>query len=105
MFVFEKSTAVLMKETRNAVEFKIITAHHKEIKNEIIYNLKHGATVLTAKGLYTEKEKEMIVSVVNIRQVPEFLEVIKKYPDTFVYYSDVSGVKGNFRWNKEDEAK
>ena len=105
MFVFEKATAVIMKETRNAVEFKIVTSHHEEIRNEIIYNLKHGATVIEAKGLYTENEKEIIISVVNIRQIPEFLNIIKKYPDTFVYYSDVAGVKGNFRWNKEDEAK
>ncbi|MBQ7340074.1 MAG: YitT family protein [Clostridia bacterium] len=105
MFVFEKTAAVLMKDTRNAVEFKIITKYHEEITNEIILGLKHGATIVESKGMYTGQNSEIIISVVNVRQIPEFLNIIKKYPDTFVYYSDVSGVRGNFRWNKEDEAK
>ena len=105
MFVFEKSAAVLMKDTRNAVEFKIVTRKPEEIKNDIIYNLKHGATLVDATGMYTNEGTAIIISVVNIRQIPEFLNIIKKYPDTFVYYSDVTGVKGNFRWNKEDEVK
>ncbi|MBE7083720.1 MAG: YitT family protein [Clostridiales bacterium] len=105
MFVFEKSVAVLMKDTRNAVEFKIVTRNPEEIKNDIIYNLKHGATLIDATGMYTNEGTAIIISVVNIRQIPEFLNIVKKHPDTFVYYSDVTGVKGNFRWNKEDEAK
>lgn len=94
-----------MKDTRNAVEFKIVTRNPEEIKNDIIYNLKHGATLIDATGMYTNEGTAIIISVVNIRQIPEFLNIVKKHPDTFVYYSDVTGVKGNFRWNKEDEAK
>lgn len=55
--------------------------------------------------MYTNEENNIIFSVINIRQIPEFMEMIKEYPDTFVYYSDVSGVRGNFRWNKDDIAK
>ncbi len=105
MFVFEKAAGVLMKDTRNAVEFKIVTKHPEDIRNDIIYNLKHGATLLDGKGMFTNEGNAVIISVVNIRQIPEFLDIIKKHPDTFVYYSDVTGVKGNFRWNKEDVAK
>ena len=105
MFVFEKATTVVMKDTRNAVEFKIVTKSPELIKNDIIYNLKHGATLVESRGMFTNEGSSIILSVVNIRQIPEFLELIKKYPDTFVYYSDVTGVKGNFRWKKEDEAK
>ncbi len=105
MFVFEKASAVIMKETRNAVEFKIVTRNPDEIKNDIIYVLKHGATIVESKGMFTNEDSSIIVSVVNIRQIPEFLKIIKKYPDTFVYYSDVTGVNGNFRWLKDDVAK
>ena len=105
MFVFEKASAVLMKETRNAVEFKIVTRNPEEIKNDIIYVLKHGATIVESKGMFTEEESSIIISVVNIRQIPEFLKITKKYPGTFVYYSDVTGVNGNFRWFKDDIAK
>ena len=105
MFVFERSVAFLMRDTRNAVEFKIITKNPEQIKEEIINNLKHGATILPSKGMYTGTDSSVIISVINNRQIGEFLNIIKKYPDTFVYYSDVAGVNGNFRWFKADEAK
>ncbi len=105
MFVFERSVAFLMRDTRNAVEFKIITKNPEQIKEEIIYNLKHGATILPSKGMYTGTDSSVIISVINNRQIGEFLNIIKKYPDTFVYYSDVAGVNGNFRWFKADETK
>ena len=105
MFIFEKAVAFVMKDTRNAVEFKIITKNPQEIREDIIYKLKHGATIIESKGMYTEEGSSIILTVVNNRQISEFLEIIKKYPDTFVYYSEVAGVNGNFRWMKDDEVK
>jgi uncharacterized membrane-anchored protein YitT (DUF2179 family) len=55
-----------------------------------------GATVLEGQGLYTEKQKHLILCVVNYRQIPALLRVVSKYPDTFVYYLDVMGVRGSF---------
>lgn len=105
MFVFERASGAIMKDTRNAVEFKIITRYPEQLKNDIIFVLKHGATLVDATGMYTNEGNSIIISVVNIRQIPEFLKLIKRYPDTFVYYTDVSGVKGNFRWKKDDVAQ
>lgn len=105
MFVFEKTAAFVMKSMRNAVEFKIITAHPEEFKNEIISVLKHGATVVQSTGMFTGEQKSMVFCVVNTRQVPEFMKLLKKYDNIFVYSSDVSSVKGNFRWLKDDVAK
>jgi uncharacterized membrane-anchored protein YitT (DUF2179 family) len=105
MFVFERASGRLLKENRNAVEVKIITKHPEAIKNDIIYVLKHGATVVESRGMYTEEERSMVFSVINIRQIPELFEILRKYPDTFAYYGDVSGVRGNFRWKNTDEAK
>ncbi len=55
------------------------------------------------KGAFTENNKEMIICVINYRQIPEFLKTVKKIPNTFLYYSDVVGVRGNFALNMEDE--
>ena len=104
-FVFEKATALIMRDTRNAVQFVVITDKPEELRNEIIFNLKHGATVTQCKGMFTDENKYMITTVVNTRQVPEFMNILKKYPDNFVYYSDVTGVKGNFRRYRDDVAK
>jgi uncharacterized membrane-anchored protein YitT (DUF2179 family) len=105
MFVFEKASGVLLKENRNAVEVKIITKHPEDIRNDIIYTLKHGATVVESHGMYTEEKSSMVISVINIRQIPELYDILRKYSGTFAYYSDVNGVRGNFRWKSTDEAK
>lgn len=105
MFVFDKFAGYMLKDSRNAVEVKIITKEPTAIREEIIYNLKHGATIISSKGMYTDGESSVIISVINIRQIPDFIEIMKKYPDTFTYYGELMGVKGNFRWKKTDEAK
>lgn len=105
MFIFDRFAGSMLKDSRGAVEVKIITKNPEEIKSDIIYNLKHGATVLESRGMYTDGESSVIVSVINIRQIPEFLEIMKKHPDTFTYYGELMGVKGNFRWRKDDAVK
>jgi uncharacterized membrane-anchored protein YitT (DUF2179 family) len=105
MFVFERASGVLLRENRNAVEVKIITKNPEEIKDDIIYNLKHGATVVESYGMYTSEKSFMIISIINIRQIPELFEILKKYPNTFAYYDNVDGVRGNFRWKNTDIAK
>lgn len=105
MFVFERAAGAVMKSLRNAVEFKIITDTPDLLKNDILSVLKHGATVVEGQGMFTGEKKTIIFCVVNTRQVPEFLKLLKKYDRLFVYSSDVSSVNGNFRWLKDDVAK
>lgn len=105
MVVFERASATVQKENRNAIEVKIITKNPDAIRHDIIYNLKHGATVLDSRGMYTDGESHMIISIINLRQLAEFLEIMKKYPDSFTYFGEVSGVRGNFRWQRDDEVK
>ena len=105
MFIFDKFAGSMLRDSRNAVEVKIITKNPLAIKQDIICNLKHGATVIDSRGMYTDGESSIIISVINIRQIPEFIEIIKKYPDTFTYYGELMGVKGNFRWQKDDAVK
>ena len=105
MFVFDKFAGILLKDKRNAIEVKIITKNPSLIRDEIIYNLKHGATIIDAHGSYSGDEYDILISVINIRQIPELIEIVKKCPDSFVYYGELMGVRGNFRWNKDDAAK
>lgn len=105
MMIFEKTTGKFLKDNRNAMEFKIVTKNPLQIKEAIIYNLKHGATIVESKGMFTEDGSAIVFTVVNNRQIPDFLNLLKQYPDTFVYYVEVAGVQGNFRWGKYDIAK
>lgn len=100
--VFNITMNAVLKPTRNAVEVKIITNDAEALKSDILHELKHGATVLRCQGMYTGGERDMIVTVINIRQLNELMQISKKYPNTFIYYGTVNGVWGNFRWNKFD---
>ena len=60
---------------------------------------------MESRGLFTDTESYMIISIVNKRKIPEFISIVKKHEDTFMYYSDINGVFGNFRWKKDDIAK
>ena len=105
MFIFEKAAGFVLKDIRNAVKFEIITKNPERLKDDIICTLKHGATLIKSKGMFTDEDSSMVVSIINTRQVPEFLRLLKRYPNTFVYYTDVTGVDGNFRWHKDDKVK
>ncbi len=105
MFVFDKSAEYILKDTRHAVEFKIITQFPQVLEKKILDEIKHGATLIKSKGVFSGNDSYMIVTVVNIRQIPDLMNIIKSDKTAFVYYTEAKGVTGNFRWKKEDEVK
>ncbi|MBR2498770.1 MAG: YitT family protein [Clostridia bacterium] len=105
VFVCEQVSSSVLKSTRSAIKFEVVTDDPEYICNEIINNLKHGATIMQGKGVYSKQEKTVIVVVINYYQLAEFLSIISKQPNTFAYYVDVMGVKGYFDWVKPEETK
>ncbi len=105
IFICEKVTSVILKSNRSAIKCEVVVdkEHAAEIKNYIIFELHHGATLLKGQGVFSEADKEMIICLINHRQIPEFLKKIKSIPDAFLYYSDVTGIRGNFDFRLEDE--
>ena len=67
-----------------------------EIDAEIFTRLKHGATRLQATGAYSHANKDVIICVVNKRQIVEFKNILKEYPDTFAFVETVNETFGNF---------
>lgn len=102
MMVFNISMSAVMKSTRNAVKVTIITTEPEKLQDDILSELKHGATIVSCKGMYTGEDRSMVMTVINIRQMNDLLKISQKYPDTFMFYNDINGVWGNFRWNKTD---
>jgi len=105
MLIFNLAMNSVLKTTRNAVEVRIITSEPEKFKDDILLNLKHGATIMDCRGMFTGEEKHMIVTIINIHQMDDLIKLSRKYPDSFVYFSEVNGVWGNFRWNKSDIVK
>ena len=99
LYCFTSSTLSdkLTKSGRSAVCFEIITDHPEEISSEIIHKLHHSCTLIPAKGMYSGRETNMLICVVNKTQVVAITRIIRKYPNTFAIMDPVSEVMGNFK--------
>ena len=86
----------IIKGSKSAYKFFIVTTHAEEIDAEIIKKLHHGATKLPAKGVYSNGDRTVIVCVVNKRQLVDFRSILKKYDDTFAFVETVNETFGSF---------
>ncbi|UKI27375.1 MAG: YitT family protein [Bacilli bacterium] len=69
--------------------FYIVTSKYKDVKDYIINNLGHTATIVNAKGGYSSKSKKMILCVVSTTEYIKMKEVIKKIDkDAFFLITD-----------------
>lgn len=87
----------IIKGTKTACKFTVITAHPDEITADIFATLKHGATQITAVGSYKHEQKTMLICVVNKHQIVDFENILRKYGDTFSFCEMVSETYGNFK--------
>ncbi len=104
LYSFTSSTLVerRLKSGREAVCFEIITDYPQEISQEIISNIHHTTTLIPAKGMYSGRETNLLICVVNKTQVVVVSNIIRKYPHTFALMDPVSEVMGNFKSLKTD---
>ena len=98
----------MMKSGRSAVRCEIITEYPEELSSAIINRLHHSATLIPAKGMYSGRETNILICVVNKNQMAALDAIIKEYPRTFAVLSSVNEVVGNFkridnRGNREKE--
>ncbi len=96
-FISSYLGSYIIKGSKSACKFTVITSHADEITNEIIHNLKHSSTKITARGAYSHDEKEVIICVVNKHQIVDFKNMLSKYPDTFSFFETVNETYGNFK--------
>lgn len=100
IFVFEWTAAAILRKQRYAIEVKIITKEPEKIRDEILYRHNHSATIIKGNGMYTRDEYYMVVSVMNGRDIGEFMNTMKQHPDTFIYFSDGVRVQGDFHFGE-----
>ena len=104
LYSFASSTLSerVTKSGRTAVRCEIITDRPQEISDAIIGKLRHSATLIPAKGMYSGKETNVLICVVNKTQVAALSAIIRSFPNTFAVFSQANEVMGNFRKIDED---
>ncbi len=88
---------IVLKGTRTATKFTIITDRPNEIVNEIEKELKHGSTQIKAVGSYTKEEKSLIICIVNKHQIVSLQSILSRYENTFSFSEVVNETYGNFK--------
>lgn len=91
----------MLKGTKEAVRFEIITDYPNEIAKEVIEKLGHSATLINAEGCYSHNKKQLLVCVVNKHQIVQFKQILANYPDTFANISSVNNTIGQFKYQRE----
>ncbi|WP_337864423.1 YitT family protein [Ignavibacterium sp.] len=73
----------------------IISDKNEEIAQAIMNDLSRGATAIKARGLYRNIDREVIVTVVTLKELGKLLSIIKKIdPKAFVTIHNVHEVMG-----------
>ena len=75
--------------------FTIITTHAKVIEEFIITELKRGATVYKAEGVYSNQDKDVIMTVVRRSEAIKLRKMIKEIdPDAFIIITKTTEIMG-----------
>lgn len=94
---------LLLKTTKTAYKFTVITSHKDEIISDITNILHHGCTEINATGSYTNSKKTLLICVINKHQLNDFQRILSKYGDTFSYFEQVNETYGNFKYIKQKQ--
>ena len=88
---------LLLKTTKTAYKFTVITTHKDEFVAEITQKLRHGCTEIDAIGTYTGAKRSVLICIINKHQLNDFQKIVSKYDDTFSYFEVVNETYGNFK--------
>ena len=81
--------------TQQVKQVHVISRHSDAIIGKITSVLDRGCTIVDARGGYTKEKRDMLMTVVTIKQYPALIEVIHSIDaSAFVIVSDINEVKG-----------
>ena len=87
----------MLRSGKKALKFEVVTEDADALSNMLLQELRHGVTVLPARGMYSEQQKHLLVCVVNRHQIAKFQEILSQFPGAFTYVSEVNETFGNFK--------
>jgi len=73
----------------------IVSDKNSEIAQKIMTDLSRGATAIKTRGLYKDIDREMITTIVTLKELGKLTDIIKEIdPDAFVVIHNVHEVLG-----------
>ena len=95
LYLLSLLTDRIMLGISKSKAFYIITEKEEEVKDYIINELNHGATIIPVKGGYNKERQQMIMCVIPTREYYKLKEGISNIDkDSFFVITDAYEVKG-----------
>jgi len=87
--IAKRLTTIAKLGINDSKAFYIITSKEKEVKKYIMEDLKHDITILEAKGGFTKKQNNILMTVISSKEYYELKEGIKEIdPHAFISITD-----------------
>lgn len=95
LYIIVKVIDLILEGLGYAKAFFIISKYPDEIGNTILETLNRGVTVLKGRGMYTGKDRDVLLCVVNRSQVTKLKEIVHQIDkNAFVMVADIYEVLG-----------
>ena len=95
LVVFSLMIDIVVGGKRSSYQLLVFSEHYKEIANHIITNMDRGVTLLKAQAWYTKKDKDVLLILINQKELPSLTRVIKEVdPRAFMSISPTNNVYG-----------
>lgn len=95
----------VIRNRKSAIKFEVVTDDPEPLSQALIRQLGHSVTELPCKGMYSGQSRSILLCLVNRRQIAEFEAIVRSFPGSFAYMSQVSEVVGNFKLVRRDGRK
>lgn len=95
IFLMGKTIDIILQGVNAEKSFFIISDKAEEIRMYVLNDLHRGGSILPIQGMYNRAEKEMIMTMVNRRQMVTLQQAIYKIdPNAFVTIFDANQILG-----------
>lgn len=92
IIVCERITALILRTTRTAIRCEIVTSFPDAVRAALTEKLSSDGGIVSVQMVRTEDSNGVLLCVIRRRQLSELLRILRQFPETVIYYSDVMGV-------------
>ena len=96
-FLVSAVSNAILKGGKAAIKFEVVTDRAEELSQRLIQDLHHSVTSLPATGMYSHTGKQVVLCIINKHQIVSFQNILREFPGSFAYISDVRETVGNFK--------
>lgn len=96
-YLTSRVSELMLRGGKRQLRAEIVTNDHEALSQEIIETLRHSATVIPARGMYSGRGTDVVICVINPHQLAKLKEIVSHYPGSFTTVTTVGETIGNFK--------